>query len=124
MSIQQSQLYARGAVTVGRFVWKPDAAGERRASRIGAAHLLVIPRHPVRITQRGAGEPFIADPACAVFYNAQTDYEAEQLVDEGEESVFFDLDDAAVRDVAAEHRAARGGTIDPARPLPFTHGPC
>ena len=82
MSIHQSQLYARGAVTVGRFVWKPDAAGERRASRIGATHLLVIPRHPVRITQRGAGDPFIADPACAVFYNAQTPYVAEQLVDE------------------------------------------
>ncbi len=106
MSIQQSQLYARGAVTVGRFVWTSFAPGQRRASRIGSTHLLVIPRHPVRITQHGAGEPFVADPACAVFYNAQTPYEAEQLVDEGEESVFFELDDAAVRDVAAEYGVA------------------
>jgi AraC-like DNA-binding protein len=122
MIIEQSELYARGTVMVGRFVWKSPGPGQRRASRIGATPLLVIPRHPVRITQRGVGEPFIADPACAVFYNAQTPYEAEQLVDEGEESVFFDLDEATVRDVAAEYGASRAD--DPERPLPFTHGPC
>ena len=125
MSIQQSLLYARGAVVVGRFVWKPARPGERRASRIGDTPLLVIPRHPVRITQQqqARGEPFIADPASAVFYNAGEPYVAEQIVDDGEESYFFDVDPAMVIDVAHESGAPRRAG-DARRPLPFTHGPC
>jgi AraC-like DNA-binding protein len=125
MPIEQSMLYQRGTVAVGRLVWEPDHDGQRRASRVGPTHLLVIPRHPVRITQQeqAGREPFIADPACAVFYNAGEPYVAERIVDEGEESYFFDVEPGIVFGVAKEVDAARRAD-DPRRPLPFTHGPC
>src|SRR5688572_23968262 len=109
MLIKQSELYSRGAVTVGRLVWQSPEPGQRRASQIGPTHLIVFPRHPVRITQHGGrdGDPFVADPTCAVFYNAHQPYVAEQLVDDGEESVYFDVDEELVRDVAADCGAAR-----------------
>lgn len=126
MSIHQSQLYARGAVTIGRLVWNAHQRdAQTRASRVGPAHLMVIPRYPVRITQHGAGDgkPFIADPASAVFYNARQPYVAEQLVEDGEETVYFGVDASFVHEVAAQFGAARRAD-DADRPLPFTHGPC
>jgi len=99
---------------------------------------MVIPRHPVRIRQHGArgargdgAGGFIADPRSAVFYNAGQRYDAEQLVGEGEDSIFFALPASIVLDVVRESaRSSRSKWLrnepidDPDRPIPFTHGPC
>jgi len=107
---------------IGRFVWNPARLGARRRSVIGSNHLMVIPRLPVRIARPDA-EPFVADPRCAVFYNAGQPYEAEQLVDAGEHSVFFGLDERLIRDhVGCAGRISRKPGDE--QPLPFAHGPC
>jgi AraC-like DNA-binding protein len=113
--------YARGEIVVGEFIWTDPPPG-RRISRIGPAHLAVIPWRAVRIGQEGSA-PFIADPGTVVFYNTAQPYFAEQLDAAGEHSIYFRI---APDDFAATVRRLDPSAADrhPDRPLRLTHARC
>jgi AraC-like DNA-binding protein len=104
-----------GGVRIGRFRCRANDA-EFRDSGPACGWLVVFPRTTVWIAQAGR-ERVLADPACAVLYNAGQEYRREAVSADGDRCEYFSFD---VRAVAEAHAAFDPAAVDRLE-RPFVH---
>jgi AraC-like DNA-binding protein len=118
-------LFSSELVKVGRFAVEVDHPRFRDAGIIGDWAELVFPTSAVVIEQEGA-RPFVADPACVVWYAPRRRFTRAPLAASGDRSHWFAFDSetleagaAAVAYDGGVGRLPREGRVLLASPRPF-----
>jgi AraC-like DNA-binding protein len=96
-------LLSTPAISVGEFHCPPGDASWRETNRIGDRAHVVFPRCSVLIRQLGR-EPVLATPNHAMLYNADQRYRRELHHELGDESVFVELPEETLEQLAGEGR--------------------
>ena len=96
-------LLSTPTLSVGEFHCPPGDASWRETNRIGDRAHIVFARCPVMIRQLGR-EPVLATPNHAMLYNADQHYRRELHHELGDESVFVELSEEALEELAGGAR--------------------
>jgi AraC family transcriptional regulator len=96
-------LLSTPALSVGEFHCPPGDSSWRKTNRIGDRAHVVFPRCSVLIRQLGR-EPVLATPNHAMLYNAEQRYRRELHHELGDESVFVELTEGALEQLAGGGR--------------------
>lgn len=94
-------LFSTPTLSIGEFHCPPDDASWRETNRIGDRAHVVFPRRPVMIRQIGR-DPVLATPNHAMLYNADQHYRRELHHELGDESVFVELSEEALEELAGD----------------------
>ena len=96
-------LLSTPTLSVGEFHCPPGDASWRETNRIGDRAHIVFPRCSVLIRQLGR-EPVLATPNHAMLYNAEQRYRRELHHELGDESVFVELTEETLEQLAGDGR--------------------